>query len=795
MNLQAVTICINYSDYLECVIDNRRHFDRWIIVTVADDVATRELCGRYGLECKVTELLPPDGKGFNAAFAKAPLVNEALAELTPQGWAIALDSDVLLPRHFRRRLEALPLSPGCIYQAAGRRVCEDREAFDILRRCEPWETMVSRNTRPLGYLNLFHLGTPINRYPSRTSEDYLHDDSLFASSFGVAHMEYLPMSILHVGPTNVNWAKRISSRYLAGGSENSNKHTFSESIRQIGAQASSGTAVIIGYFPGNQWDEFARHFKRVLLIDHYQIHAPSANPMFESDRSALRQIFQEEAVNLGNVELLGAHGMKTLEAIEDGIVDVLYVTGEIAAEWFPGAFRKWIPKLRKNAVVCGDMFGFGNFRETTMTVSLMFGLPDGISNEAFWQKQIPRQYHNLNDMRAASTAHSESWGVVVLESESRERDALLLTVFSVRSCWNGSMAVYYAGKADSTVEIVCHKLDIHLTLIGSAKEYPQSELISDVAGARPFERTLIVGSGNIAVKELDSLLEAQALKCAHVISLDQLASAAAEGESPVIDASKYSSATDATFVDCNSDPEGWSEDTWQVWCELQVNLATQFSVEIRLMGEFSIATIVTLDNAAEFQRNWLTWTFAASMEMIVVLVGIKESELWLPGRQKQVLIVEALTLGKAGEALGSALGNIQTEWIAFVPAEVSALPGAELRPREDWNEFDAAIHTTEEALAEERESGNRFIPSVLFGVFKTEFLRRISRVKILEMLQDHPLSLSNLSLIVEGAADAGLLKRAHFDATKLGWRIPASFSYLPDATRSRGNPGRFSHGS
>ena len=41
MKLFGVTICINYSDYLECVLGNARHFDRWLVVTVPEDAQTR----------------------------------------------------------------------------------------------------------------------------------------------------------------------------------------------------------------------------------------------------------------------------------------------------------------------------------------------------------------------------------------------------------------------------------------------------------------------------------------------------------------------------------------------------------------------------------------------------------------------------------------------------------------------------------------------------------------------------------------------------------------------------------
>ena len=48
--IQAVTASVNYADFLECIAPNIRHFDRWVIVTSADDTATHEVCRRWGLE-------------------------------------------------------------------------------------------------------------------------------------------------------------------------------------------------------------------------------------------------------------------------------------------------------------------------------------------------------------------------------------------------------------------------------------------------------------------------------------------------------------------------------------------------------------------------------------------------------------------------------------------------------------------------------------------------------------------------------------------------------------------------
>src|SRR5688572_20934857 len=118
--VQAVTICIDYSDYLRLISANRRHFDRWIIVTVHNDRATQELCKELGIECCISRHLPSNGAGFDAAWNKASIINEGLSGLDPDCWAVILDSDVLLPRNFRERIFKLPLVSGHLYGAKGR---------------------------------------------------------------------------------------------------------------------------------------------------------------------------------------------------------------------------------------------------------------------------------------------------------------------------------------------------------------------------------------------------------------------------------------------------------------------------------------------------------------------------------------------------------------------------------------------------------------------------------------------------------------------------------------------------
>ncbi|HEX8295229.1 MAG TPA: hypothetical protein VF593_02945 [Chthoniobacteraceae bacterium] len=95
MKIQAVTVCFNYSDFLDCIVTNRQHFDRRLVVTCENDQRIQELSSREGLECVVSRQLLADGSDFRPEDAKWRVINEGLDMLDKCGWAVVLDADVL----------------------------------------------------------------------------------------------------------------------------------------------------------------------------------------------------------------------------------------------------------------------------------------------------------------------------------------------------------------------------------------------------------------------------------------------------------------------------------------------------------------------------------------------------------------------------------------------------------------------------------------------------------------------------------------------------------------------------
>lgn len=126
MNIEAVTVCVDYSDFLDVTaVENKGLFDRWIIVTAPKDKETREVCRKHNLEVVLTDdFYKTDG------FAKARGINRGLTMLSRDSWRVHIDADIALPGIFRNLLTLAHLDENCIYGC-------DRV---MLTSCEAWLT-------------------------------------------------------------------------------------------------------------------------------------------------------------------------------------------------------------------------------------------------------------------------------------------------------------------------------------------------------------------------------------------------------------------------------------------------------------------------------------------------------------------------------------------------------------------------------------------------------------------------------------------------------------------------------
>lgn len=111
MTIDAITVSIDYSDYLEQIVSNRDKFDRWLIVTHWSDKKTIEICKKYELEYICSAEIYADG----ACFAKSRAINEGIRYLDPKDWLCVLDSDTLLPEDFTAVVKSQTLDREAIY--------------------------------------------------------------------------------------------------------------------------------------------------------------------------------------------------------------------------------------------------------------------------------------------------------------------------------------------------------------------------------------------------------------------------------------------------------------------------------------------------------------------------------------------------------------------------------------------------------------------------------------------------------------------------------------------------------
>ena len=123
--LEALTVCVNYSDYFEHVVEaNYRIFDKWVIVTTDDDFGTKALCATYGLSCVVTDVFYKNGASFN----KAAGMNEGLKLISSDAFVIFIDADIVLHDLTRHTFDSLKFEKDTLY-GCDRLICTGYDKY------------------------------------------------------------------------------------------------------------------------------------------------------------------------------------------------------------------------------------------------------------------------------------------------------------------------------------------------------------------------------------------------------------------------------------------------------------------------------------------------------------------------------------------------------------------------------------------------------------------------------------------------------------------------------------------
>jgi hypothetical protein len=130
MKIEAVTVCVNYADFLAHTLPHARsQFEKLVVVTDTKDQETKKLCEFYNVECVQTDVFYEDGDTFN----KGKGINKGLERLKLDGWVLHMDSDIYLPPQTREILGNVSLQEDKIY-GADRLMCPNYEEWSAFVR-------------------------------------------------------------------------------------------------------------------------------------------------------------------------------------------------------------------------------------------------------------------------------------------------------------------------------------------------------------------------------------------------------------------------------------------------------------------------------------------------------------------------------------------------------------------------------------------------------------------------------------------------------------------------------------
>lgn len=145
--MEAVTVCVNYGDFLAHTLPhNRKHFSNYIVVTSTTDSFTKRICDFYEVKCIQTDVFYQD----DAIFNKGKGINEAIKQLKLDRWMLHLDADIYLFPNFINILKGAELDSKSLY------------SIDRLM-CNSFEDWIDFQSNPLtiynGITEKFKIGT------------------------------------------------------------------------------------------------------------------------------------------------------------------------------------------------------------------------------------------------------------------------------------------------------------------------------------------------------------------------------------------------------------------------------------------------------------------------------------------------------------------------------------------------------------------------------------------------------------------------------------------------------------
>lgn len=203
--MKCVIVSAGYGDFLSWALpNNRRFFDRVVVVTPPQDELTISVAKACNADCVTTDAFTKNGAGF----AKYDGVEQGLDHVGRSGWITIMDADILLPSCWTWDW----LSEGKIYSPFRR----------MHPHCPPppeseWKNVPRNSVMPnhhfLGYMQIFHaqdkvLGTPPWHGVGHRSA--ARGDMILMEKWSRDNRLRAPDDVLHLGEARRNWNGRIT---------------------------------------------------------------------------------------------------------------------------------------------------------------------------------------------------------------------------------------------------------------------------------------------------------------------------------------------------------------------------------------------------------------------------------------------------------------------------------------------------------------------------------------------------------------------------------------------------------
>lgn|SRR5277367_2369315 len=223
MKIEAVTVCMNYGDFLAHTMPlNKPHFDNWIVVTTPQDLHTKDVCRYYDvpfIETYAADL-------HKGEFHKGLCVTEGIKELTKSDWLVLIDADTILQPNFRKMINILnigeSMDKSCLYTI-------DRVRFNSFDEWMDFYTHPSfdlgtrpRDGRfclpmfiPTGFFQMWHISTGIVEYVHEWCEQG-GEDIRFSYLWPRNKRIFIPETTCYhiASEEKCNWLGRISKPFV-----------------------------------------------------------------------------------------------------------------------------------------------------------------------------------------------------------------------------------------------------------------------------------------------------------------------------------------------------------------------------------------------------------------------------------------------------------------------------------------------------------------------------------------------------------------------------------------------------